>query len=108
MPFIPHTEQDVEEMLAAIGVAGIDDLFDEIPSALRCGKLEAIPSGLSEMEVSRLMHARARADGQPLCFIGAGAYDHHIPAAVNQLNLLYKYRMNIYTCLVIRKNLQRN
>jgi glycine dehydrogenase subunit 1 len=85
MPFIPHTDQDVEEMLATIGVAGIDDLFNEIPPTLRCGKLEAIPSGLPEMEVSRLMHARARADGQPLCFIGAGAYDHHIPAAVWEL-----------------------
>ncbi|MET0029517.1 MAG: aminomethyl-transferring glycine dehydrogenase subunit GcvPA [Candidatus Thiodiazotropha sp.] len=85
MPFIPHTEQDVEEMLATIGVASIDDLFDEIPPALRCGKLEAIPPGLPEMEVSRLMQSRAKADGQPLCFIGAGAYDHHIPAAVWEL-----------------------
>ncbi|MES9941218.1 MAG: aminomethyl-transferring glycine dehydrogenase subunit GcvPA [Candidatus Thiodiazotropha sp. 6PLUC2] len=82
MPFIPHTEEDIQEMLSTIGVDSIDDLFDEIPEALRCGELEEIPSGLPEMEVSRLMRARARTDGQPLCFIGAGAYDHHIPAAV--------------------------
>ncbi|MEJ2591830.1 MAG: aminomethyl-transferring glycine dehydrogenase subunit GcvPA, partial [Candidatus Thiodiazotropha sp.] len=85
MPFIPHTEADIREMLAAIGVDDIDGLFDEIPAELRCGELEAIPAGLPEMEVSRLMQARAREDGQPLCFIGAGAYDHHIPAAVWQL-----------------------
>ncbi len=85
MPFIPHTEDDIQEMLATIGVARIDDLFDEIPAELRCGKLDKIPPGLSEMEVNRLMQQRAREDGQALCFIGAGAYDHHIPAAVWQL-----------------------
>jgi len=85
MPFIPHTEDDIREMLGAIGVDTIDALFDEIPTELRCGELQAIPPGMPEMEVSRLMQARAREDGQPLCFIGAGAYDHHIPAAVWQL-----------------------
>ncbi|MEW8483951.1 MAG: aminomethyl-transferring glycine dehydrogenase subunit GcvPA [Candidatus Thiodiazotropha sp.] len=85
MPFIPHTEDDIEEMLAAIGVETIDALFDEIPDELRCGELDDIPPGMPEMELARLMQARARADGQPLCFIGAGAYDHHIPAAVWEL-----------------------
>ncbi|MBA1444565.1 MAG: aminomethyl-transferring glycine dehydrogenase subunit GcvPA [Chromatiales bacterium] len=85
MPFIPHTEADIQAMLATIGAPDIDALFDEIPQALRCGELKQIPQGMSEMEVGRLMNARARQDGQPLCFIGAGAYDHHIPAAVWQL-----------------------
>jgi glycine dehydrogenase subunit 1 len=85
MPFIPHTEEDIAAMLAAIGVDSIDGLFDEIPSGLLVGALSAIPPGLAEMEVARLMQARARQDGQPLCFIGAGAYDHHIPAAVWQI-----------------------
>jgi glycine dehydrogenase subunit 1 len=85
MPFIPHTEDDIQAMLATIGVEHIEALFDEIPEALRCGELNAIPPGMSEMELSRLMQTRARADGQPLCFIGAGAYDHHIPAAVWEL-----------------------
>ncbi len=85
MPFIPHTDEDVRAMLEAIGAESIETLFDEVPGALRCGGLEAVPPGMSEMEVGRLMQARAREDGQPLCFIGAGAYDHHIPAAVWQL-----------------------
>ena len=85
MPFIPHTEEDVRRMLEVIGVATIDDLFDEIPEELKAGLLQHVPEGMSEMEVSTLMHAKARADGQPLCFIGAGAYDHHIPAAVWQI-----------------------
>lgn len=82
MPFIPHTDADVDEMLAAIGTQDIEQLFDEIPPGLRCGRLDAIPPGLAEMDVARLMRGRAAADGTPLNFIGAGAYEHHIPAAV--------------------------
>ena len=86
MPFIPHTDQDVREMLAAIGVASTDDLFDEIPPALlRAGTLTGLPPALSEMEITRLMHERAARDGTWLNFIGAGAYEHHIPAAVWQI-----------------------
>lgn len=83
MPFIPHTEDDVHDMLHAIGVSTIDDLFDEIPRELRAtGGLQHIPPGINEMEIGRLMMERAGQDGRPLCFMGAGAYDHHIPAAV--------------------------
>ena len=85
MPFIPHTETDVRDMLAAIGARKIDDLFDEIPAELRSGKLEQIPEGLPEMEVAALMMERARQDGAAINFIGAGAYEHHIPAAVWQI-----------------------
>lgn len=82
MPFIPHTADDIRDMLAAIGAPDTDALFDEIPAALRSRALEAIPPALSEMEIGRLMSERAAADGQPLNFIGAGAYEHHVPAAV--------------------------
>ena len=81
MPFIPHTEDDTREMLEAIGVASIDDLFDEIPKALLAKTLDDVPAGLNEMQITRLMHERAARDGAPLCFIGAGAYEHHIPQA---------------------------
>ena len=82
MPFIPHTEGDVREMLATIGAPSIDALFEEIPAALRIKSLAAIPEALTEMEVGRLMQQRASRDGRPLNFLGAGAYEHHIPAAV--------------------------
>jgi glycine dehydrogenase subunit 1 len=85
MPFIPHTEEDLAAMLAVIGVERIEDLFDEIPSELEAKDLPSMPPALSEMEIGRLMQKRSREDGQPLCFIGAGAYDHHIPAAVWQI-----------------------
>ena len=82
MPFIPHTEEEVAGMLAAVGVQSIDELFDEIPPGLRARSLDGVPEGLSEMAVSRLLSARAASCGAPLCFIGAGAYEHHVPAAI--------------------------
>ncbi len=82
MPFIPHTNADVKQMLAAIGVSSIEQLFDEIPAALHAKGLTEVPEGMSEMEISRLMQARATQDGSYLNFLGAGAYEHHIPAAV--------------------------
>ncbi len=82
MAFIPHTREDVESMLAAIGVDSIERLFDEIPASLRLAGLAGVPEAATEMEIGRLMAERARLDGRPLCFIGAGAYEHHIPAAV--------------------------
>ena len=82
MPFIPHTEEDIRKMLDAIGASALDDLFDEIPAALRAADFNGLPAMLSEHDVTRLMGERARSDGLPLNFIGAGAYEHHIPAAV--------------------------
>src|SRR5687768_1313635 len=85
MPFIPHTEEDIQTMLASIGASSIDDLFDEIPPELKSDGLKRVPPGLNEMEISRLMLERAETDGRYLNFIGAGAYEHHIPAAVWQI-----------------------
>lgn len=82
MPFIPHTEKDTEEMLKAIGAPDLDALFDEIPADLLIDSLDGVPQALNEMQIVRLMRDRAARDGAPLCFIGAGAYEHHIPTAV--------------------------
>jgi glycine dehydrogenase subunit 1 len=81
MAYIPHTADDVARMLEVIGAASIEDLFDEIPAELRAGALD-LPGPLSEMEIGRLLSERAAIDGRPLNFIGAGAYEHHIPAPV--------------------------
>jgi len=82
VPYIPHTPDDMRAMLDRIGVPSIDSLFDEIPADLRVESLPGVPDALTEMEISRLAAQRAAADGSPLNFIGAGAYEHHIPAPV--------------------------
>ncbi|MDX1488902.1 MAG: hypothetical protein R3268_11915, partial [Acidiferrobacterales bacterium] len=66
MPFVPHTQTEIDAMLRAIGVDSIDALFDEIPRELRHGKLSGVAPGCSEMEVTRLMRERAEDDGHYL------------------------------------------
>ena len=82
MPFVPHTKHDEQFMLESVGVDSIEALFDEIPSELKSGVLDQTPSGISEMALMRLMNERAASDEVKLSFLGAGAYEHHIPAAV--------------------------
>ena len=82
MPFIPHSSQDIAVMLKTIGVENIENLFEEIPGNLRAKSLDKIPEGLTEQAMTRLIFERASQDGQDLNFIGAGAYEHHIPWAI--------------------------
>ncbi len=96
MPFIPHTEQEIDEMLEVIGIKNTEELFEEIPAHLRIPGLEGIPQGMNEIEISRLMHKRAAQNRDAVCFIGAGAYEHHIPAAVWQLTTRGEY-YTVYT-----------
>ena len=85
MPFIPHTPEDIKSMLNAIDVDSIEQLFDEIPADLKISRLEKVPSQLNEMQVSRFIKEKAQHNNQLKCFAGAGAYEHHIPAAIWQL-----------------------
>ena len=82
MPFIPHTQSDIDAMLQAIGETCTAALFDEIPDDMRFKGELNLPDSLSEMALMRLMQQRARRDEVALNFVGAGAYEHHIPAAV--------------------------
>ncbi|AHE65728.1 aminomethyl-transferring glycine dehydrogenase subunit GcvPA [Legionella oakridgensis] len=82
MPYIPHTAEDVAAMLASINVADVQALFDEIPHSMLHDELKNIPSGISEMAMLREAQQLAAKNHNAICFIGAGCYDHHIPAAV--------------------------
>ena len=82
MPFIPHTADDTRTMLARIGAASIDELFDEIDPGLMGADFGRLEDGVGEMAMLAAMAERARRDQTGPCFTGAGCYDHHIPAAV--------------------------
>lgn len=85
MPFIPHTPEDTKAMLDRIGLKTLDDLFDYIPADMQPKSFD-VPEGLSEHDA--LMHMQALADKNAngiTSFMGAGAYDHTIPAAVGAL-----------------------
>jgi glycine dehydrogenase subunit 1 len=82
MPFIPHTKDDTEAMLAAIGAPSLNDLFDEIPPDLFMKAFHSIPDGLNEMAMLQIAKNLSNKNQNNCCFIGAGSYDHHCPAAV--------------------------
>src|SRR6516165_1509765 len=85
MTYVPHTERETREMLAAIGVARMEDLFADVPSAVRFPALK-LPPPSSEMEIAADMQALARRnfDVDPShSFLGAGAYHHFRPATVD-------------------------
>ncbi len=85
MRFAPHTDDDVRAMLDAIGARSVDELFEVIPEPLRLREPLAIPDGLAEAEVLRdlaALAAKNRSADDLVCFLGAGAYDHHVPSIV--------------------------
>jgi len=89
-PFVPHTDAEVAEMLAFLGLDDIDDLFAEIPEGLRLAGGLDLPPAMTEPDLAwRLdeLAARNRPCGRDLvCFAGAGSYDHEIPAVVKSLS----------------------
>lgn len=87
MPYIPHSESDRQEMLAALGLRSVEELFDVVPAAYRFPQLD-LPEPLSELEARWELEALAganytTADGP--CFLGAGAYRHFVPAVVDAI-----------------------
>lgn len=91
MHFVPHTDDDVRQMLDDVGLSSLDELFASIPAALRLvGGLDMAP-GLAEVDVADEMArlaARNLHHGKPLvCFAGGGAYDHDVPAVVRRVGM---------------------
>ncbi len=85
MPYVPHTQEEVQEMLARIGVKTLDDLFADIKPSMR-PKSFNLPKGRSELEVCAHLEALAAKNNQNIIsFLGAGFYDHAIPKAVDAL-----------------------
>ena len=89
MGYIPHTEQERQQMLSAIGVATIEELFEAVPETHRFPSLN-LPKPMSELEVTAEMKALSEANehaGDFALFRGAGAYHHFVPSVVNHVIL---------------------
>jgi glycine dehydrogenase subunit 1 len=85
--FIPHTDTDREAMLKVVGVPRLEDLFRDVPEKYRFPKLD-LPSALTEMEAHAELQTIAAANDSAddlACFLGAGAYHHYVPAAVDAI-----------------------
>ncbi len=86
MPYFPNTPDDQRAMLETIGVDSLDALFEQVPKPLRLGRPLNLPPAMGELELTVHMSALAEADapaGKAACFLGAGAYDHFVPALVD-------------------------
>jgi glycine dehydrogenase subunit 1 len=90
MRYIPHTETDIREMLSAIGIKEIGELFHSIPEALRLEAPLDLPPALPEADLTRVMSQLASRNvnlEECAVFLGAGAYRHFTPSLVNHLLL---------------------
>ena len=88
MAYTPHTPEDLAEMLAAVGVARVEELFETVPEANRLNRPLDIPASMNELELTRYaseIAGRNQSAGTEICFMGGGFYDHFIPALVDQL-----------------------
>ena len=87
-PYIPHTDEDVREMLGRSGARSIDELFNDIPENIRLKKLLDLPKALSELELRAELYNIASENKNSTdnaVFLGAGSYDHYIPSVVNHI-----------------------
>ncbi|HCS11358.1 MAG TPA: aminomethyl-transferring glycine dehydrogenase subunit GcvPA, partial [Clostridiales bacterium] len=87
-PYIPNTPQDEQEMLKAIGLNSMEQLFEDISEQVHLTKPLNIPDSKSELEVSSYLKDLAdknRSVSELACFLGAGAYDHYIPSVINAI-----------------------
>ncbi|HND51926.1 MAG TPA: aminomethyl-transferring glycine dehydrogenase subunit GcvPA, partial [Pirellulaceae bacterium] len=88
MPYFFNTPDDQRQMLASIGVGSLDELFAGIPPELRLNRPLDLPPAMGELELTQWMTGLASKNRSPrdtVCFLGAGAYDHFVPAVVDAL-----------------------
>ena len=83
--YFPHTETDLQQMLASVGVDSLDALYADIPEAIRFRGDYQLPSEMSELEVRQLFEQLGSQNQQLTCFAGAGVYDHYTPAVIPNL-----------------------
>lgn len=87
-PYLPHNAEDKEQMLKAIGVNSIDDLFADIPKDVCLNRSLNINKSMSELEVQSYFNSLAdlnKSCNDLVCFLGAGAYDHYIPSLIKHI-----------------------
>ena len=83
--FFPHTEEDLQAMLAKVGVKGLDELYAQIPESIRFKGDYELPRAASELEVRQVFEKLGSENRQLTCFAGMGVYDHYTPSAVPSL-----------------------
>ena len=83
--FFPHTEEDLKQMLEKSGVSSLDELYADVPEAIRFKGDYDLPEAKSEIELREYLHALTQLDAPLTVFAGAGCYDHYAPSIVQNL-----------------------
>ena len=83
--YFPHTSDDLQAMLAKVGVSSLDELYAQIPESIRFKGDYELPMAMSEMEVRQLFDKLGEENKQLTCFAGMGVYDHYTPSVVPSL-----------------------
>jgi len=86
MPFIPLTEEDKKSMLESVGAESVRELFADIPDSIKLDENHDLPARMTEMQIERHMKDVTGKNKLARAFLGAGAYNHYIPAAVDHLS----------------------
>jgi len=83
--YFPHTDSDLQAMMAKVGIGSLDELYADVPEAIRFRGDYQLPSEMSELEVRQLFEQLGSQNRQLVCFAGAGVYDHYTPSVIPQL-----------------------
>ncbi len=83
--FLPHTSEDIQQMLERVGVKNLEDLYAEVPESIRFKGDYDIPDAMSELEIRSFFEKLGQKNNKLICFAGGGVYDHYAPSAIQNL-----------------------
>ena len=83
--FLPHTNEDIQQMLERIGIKSLEELYAEVPEGLRFKEDYDIPDTMSELEIRAFFEKLGQKNNKLICFAGGGVYDHYAPSAIQNL-----------------------
>ena len=83
--FLPHTNEDIQQMLERIGIKNLDELYAEVPESIRFKGDYDIPEAMSELEIRTFFEKLGQKNNMLTCFAGGGVYDHYTPSAIQHL-----------------------
>ena len=83
--FLPHTGEDIQQMLDRIGIKKLEDLYAEVPESIRFKGDYDIPETMSELEIRAFFEKLGQKNDKLICFAGGGVYDHYAPSVIQNL-----------------------
>jgi glycine dehydrogenase subunit 1 len=85
MQYFPHTPEELSEMLSVAGVKSLDELYSDVPEAIRFRREYNLPEAMSEIEIRDYFDRLATLNDPLTCFAGAGCYDHYAPSVIQSI-----------------------